>query len=179
MVALQVVLARPGAFATLTLAAPALAGGPVERDVGVRYMELRALYRRRGPGPWMTELWMRSPPDTFAHADPRLLGRLATVIDRHPWSEFDDPDFGSGGLARQPQDPAALAEASARVLILVGEHELTAFRETAAILRAVRPDARVVELPGAGHLCLLHAARDSARLLDEHWRGAPGPGGPG
>lgn len=173
MIALQVILAQPNAFTTLTLAAPALAGGPVEREVGDRYMELHTLYRRRGAGSWMTELWMRSPPETFAYASEPLRARLAAVIDRHSWREFDDPDFGIGGFARQPQDPHALARAVARVLILIGERELEAFRKTARILQSVRPDAQVFELPGAGHLCLLQAPEPAARLMAEHWR-SPG-----
>jgi pimeloyl-ACP methyl ester carboxylesterase len=171
MFALQIILARPSAFETLTLAAPGIAGGPVERSVGVRYMQLHDLYRQRGPGPWMTELWMRSPPETFAGSSESLHARLATLIDRHRWREFDDPDFGIGGFARHPQNPGLLAASSARLLILVGQHELSAFRRTAHILHSIRPDARVVELAGAGHLCLLHVPAQSARLLVEHWRG--------
>jgi pimeloyl-ACP methyl ester carboxylesterase len=178
MIALQVVLARPEAFATLTLAAPAVGGGPVDADVGVRYRELHALYRRRGPGPWLTELWMRSPPATFAHAGEPLRARLAAVIDGHSWREFDDPGFGIGGLTRQAQDVGALARAPARLLVLTGEHELPAFRQTARILQALRPDARAVALPGVGHLCVLQAPETSARLLSEHWAGsAPGDSG--
>jgi pimeloyl-ACP methyl ester carboxylesterase len=60
----------------------------------------------------------------------------------------------------------------ARLLLIVGERELPAFRETAHILQALRPGARVAELPGAGHLCLLHAPGPSARLIEEHWRAA-------
>jgi 2-succinyl-6-hydroxy-2,4-cyclohexadiene-1-carboxylate synthase len=171
LVALEVALSRPNDFATLTLAAPTFAGGPMARDVGVRYMELARLYAERGAGPWMTELWMRSPPATFAHADASLRAELATVIDRHTWSELEQPGLGIVGLTRGRQDPRRLAISSARLLVVVGEHELPAFRETAAILREVRPDARVAELSGAGHLCLLHAPVDAARLLGEHWTG--------
>jgi pimeloyl-ACP methyl ester carboxylesterase len=177
MIALQVVLARPAAFETLTMAAPALGGGPVEPAVGVRYLELFELYRRRGPGPWMTELWMRSPPETFAHATESLRAHLAAVIDRHSWGDFDRPDFGICGFARQFQDPNELAHAAARLLILIGSRELEAFRKAAAILHDVRPDAQVVELAGAGHLCLLQAAEQSARSIAEHWQ-PPSVAGP-
>ncbi len=173
MIALQVVLARPAAFETLTMAAPALAGGPVEQAVAVRYLELRDLYRRRGPGPWMTELWMRSPPETFAYATESLRAQLSAVIDRHSWREFDRPDFGICGFACQFQDPNGLVRAAARLLILIGDRELEAFRKAAAILRDIRPDAQVVELAGAGHLCLLQAPEQSARSMAEHWQPPP------
>src|SRR4051812_46595892 len=54
MIALQVALTYPRALETLTLAAPSLAGGPIEHDVGRRYLQLVELYRQRGRGPWMT-----------------------------------------------------------------------------------------------------------------------------
>lgn len=169
MIALQVAMDLPGAFETLTLAAPALGGGPVDRDVGLRYMELSNLYQQRGPGPWMTELWMRCPPDTFAHASDELWAKLAAVIDRHTWFELGCPEASFAALVRQSQDTRPLTLSTARPLLMIGEYELPAFHETAAILRRIRPDARLVELPGAGHLCLLHDPREAARLLAEHW----------
>lgn len=168
-IALEIAMRRPRAFATVTLAAPALAGGPVDRDVGLRYKELFNLYRQRGPGPWMTQLWMQCPPDTFAHASAGLQLQLAAVIDRYGWCDFRDPELGMAPLMRQRQDAQLLALSTARPLIMIGEHELSAFRQTAALLCAIRPDARFTELPGAGHLCLLHEQREAARLLAEHW----------
>jgi hypothetical protein len=47
---------------------------------------------------------------------------------------------------------------------------MQAFRQTASILRAVRPDMRTVELAGAGHLCILQAPGVTAKLLARHWR---------
>jgi len=170
IIALEAALSRPLAFETVTLAAPALAGGPVADDVGVRFRELQELYRRRGHGPWMTELWMRCPPATFAGASPPLHARLAEVIDRYAWSELSNPERGIAALARARQDPHRLRTSTARILVIVGEHELPAFRDTAAILHGIRQDARLVELAGAGHLCLLHAPRQSARLISQHWQ---------
>jgi 2-succinyl-6-hydroxy-2,4-cyclohexadiene-1-carboxylate synthase len=169
IIALQAATSLPGAFETLTLAAPVLGGGPVDRDVGLRYLELSNLYKRRGAGPWMTELWMRCPPATFAHASDDLRARLATVIDRHTWCELIEPEKGFGALVRQTQDPRLLAVSTVRPLFIIGEHELPAFRQTTEILRHVRPDARFVVLPRAGHLCLLQNPAFSARLMAEHW----------
>lgn len=176
MIALEVATSHPDAFATLTLAAPTIAGGPVAWDVGRRYRELSELYQRRGAGPWMTELWMRCPPATFAHATPAVRAQLAAVIDRHAWSELGDPGFGVAGLARDAQDTRRLARSAARQLYVIGEHEIPAFRQAAAMLGAIRPDARLAELPGAGHLCLLHTPEPAARLLAEFWS-TPGEGG--
>jgi pimeloyl-ACP methyl ester carboxylesterase len=169
MFAFELAISSPAMFDTVTLAAPALAGGPVEPAVGVRYLELIELYRQRGPGPWMTEMWMRCPPDIFAHAHGPLRSALAKVIKRHNWAELADTEVGIPALARQAQDPRTLARSTAHLLFLVGEHEMPAFRQTTSILRAVRPDARTVELAGVGHLCILQAPRITAKLLAQHW----------
>ena len=172
VIALEIALSLPAAFDTLTMAAPAVAGGPVERDVGVRYGELVELYHQRGAGPWMTELWMRDPPATFAHADAALRARLAGVIHRHRWSELEEPASGLGALVREPQDLTRLPHSTARLLCIVGEHELPAFRRTAALLRTCRPDAAFAHLAGAGHLCVLHAPEAAAAHLAAHWGAA-------
>jgi 2-succinyl-6-hydroxy-2,4-cyclohexadiene-1-carboxylate synthase len=169
MIALEVAVGRPQAFSTLTLAAPTIAGGPNDGDVGLRYKELFETYQRRGPGPWMTELWMRCPPETFAYASPELRSKLAAIIDCHSWSELREPELGISALARQPQDAQGLLFSTAHPFFIIGEHELPAFRETAEILRRIRTDARFVELPGAGHLCILHCPHEAARLLAEEW----------
>lgn len=169
LLALEIVLARPGAFETLTMAAPTVAGGPLDHDVGRRYVELGQLYRTRGPGPWMTELWMRTPPGTFAYASPELASRLRSVIDRYQWAELSGRTPGVGALARERQDLRTLAASRVRLLVLVGEHELPAFRETAAELRRTRPDAETAELTGAGHLCVLHAPSEAASHIERFW----------
>jgi pimeloyl-ACP methyl ester carboxylesterase len=119
----------------------------------------------------MTELWMRSPPATFAYASAALRSRLAATIDRHGWSELADPRRGVAAVAREIQDPRALAESTARVLLVIGEHELPAFRRTAMLLLGACPDATFTVLPSAGHLCMLDAPRDAAGLLRAHWAG--------
>jgi pimeloyl-ACP methyl ester carboxylesterase len=173
MIALEVAITCPIAFRTLTLAAPTIAGGPIEHAVGVRYRELMELYGRRGAGPWMTELWMRCPPDTFAYASPELHNQLTAIINRHTWSELVDPGAGVVKFTRERQNATALASSAARQLYVIGEHELPAFQLSATLLRGIRPDARHVELAGAGHLCLLHSPRQVAPLLAEHWSSPP------
>jgi pimeloyl-ACP methyl ester carboxylesterase len=170
IVALELVMSRPQAFTTLTLGAPALAGGPVDHAVGARFKELMDLYKLRGAGPWMTELWMRCPPITFAYASDSLRARLVSVIDRHAWSELARPGTGILSMTRQTQDLHRLLHSTAKQLYIIGEHELPAFRRTAEILLKIRPDARFAELPGAGHLCLLQSPQETAALLTELWR---------
>src|SRR5688572_17143353 len=55
LLALQIIIEFPQAFASLTLGAPTIGGGEQEQAVGVRYREMMQLYHQRGPGPWLTE----------------------------------------------------------------------------------------------------------------------------
>jgi pimeloyl-ACP methyl ester carboxylesterase len=169
IVALQVVLSAPTAFRSLTLGAPALGGGPTDEAAGRRYRELARMCRDLGPGPWMTALWTQSPPHifTWAKRDPALWAVLCASIGRHTWQ-----DLRTGvpvtRLARDVQPLSALADLELATLVLVGEHEMDAFKETAGILAAHMPNARVTTVDGTGHLCLLEASERCADLIEHH-----------
>lgn len=171
VVALQVALMRPDAFSTLVLAAPGLTGGPEEPEIQQRYLELGLLYRRLGPGPHMTRLWMSCPPDIFRFVlgNPSLTERLQRVIDRHRWSEL--ANMGMLGLTRPAQTAGSLAAVRARTLVLVGEHEIPAHRECAAILGESIPGCDIALLPDGGHLAMLEQPESAAQAIEEHLRG--------
>lgn len=168
MVALQVVLSRPEDFVTLCLGAPAMAGGPAVPEVGRRHAELADLHRQLGPGPWLRELWMTSPPDLFRHSlrHADLRQSLTALIDDHRWEEFVRP--GVTRLAIECQPVETLSGVRAATLVLVGDQEFDAFKRTAAILEQGIPDCRVMELPDTGHLCMLERPETSARLIADH-----------
>jgi pimeloyl-ACP methyl ester carboxylesterase len=174
VIATQIALSRPEAFATLCLGAPALAGGPVEPSVGFRYIELEQLFAALGPGPWMRALWMQAPPDLFTYAvrSPALRDRLIDLIDRHRWEELCGPGVARMGSEHQPID--ALGQIGCRTLVLIGEHEFPAFRRTAAILRTSIPRCAVRELGDTGHLCMLESVEESAAAIAAHLRGDGG-----
>jgi len=165
MLALQAAIEDPTAFASVTLAAPALAGGPEDPAARVRYSQLAALYRRYGPGPHMTSLWLAAPPHIFsglrAHAD--RFARVSAIIAGHRWSELGGDEMER--LSREPQTRAELSRIAARVLVLRGDAELPAFVEAAAIVRDCVPGAREVVMPGIGHLSLLEAPERAAQAV--------------
>jgi pimeloyl-ACP methyl ester carboxylesterase len=172
MVALQMAIEYPDAFASVTLGAPALAGGPQDPDAAARYGELVRLYRQRGAGPEMAELWMRSPPDIFKGVEsrPELRERLFAVISRHAWRELED---GSMLLLTRPaQERRRLHAVRAATLLVLGVRELPAFKACAELMLASIPACERVELASAGHLCLLERPRESARVVDAHLRAA-------
>lgn len=155
VVALQVALRRPGAFDTVVLSAPGLAGGPTDPLVEMRYATLSLIHARHGPGPHMTRSWMRSPPDLFAgvNARPPVRDAVAAVIDDHGWAELTSGAMTS--LVDTCQDAAALSRITATTHVILGSEELPAFRACATVIAGAVPHCTVTEVPGAGHLALL------------------------
>jgi pimeloyl-ACP methyl ester carboxylesterase len=173
LIALEVTLAAPGMFATLTMGAPAIGGGPNDAGVGRRFTELAGVFAVLGPGPWMSELWMSSPPPLFSWAlrNHALRSRLLKVIDRHTWGELCG--HGVTRFAAQPQSMTSVQSLACRTLVLIGEHEFPAFRETGEILQRLIPVCSFRQLPDTGHLCILESPARAAALMDAHFRGAP------
>lgn len=169
-IALQLALDHPRALQTLTLGAPALGGGPVEAEVGTLYVELRALERLFGRGSWIHDRWLSAPPDLFTHARrrPELWPKIEAVVRRHRWDEL--ASFGIARLATQPQALIDVAAVEARLLLMIGSMEMTAFVETARLLEATAHAAETVILPDVGHLCMLEDPDTTATLLLSHWR---------
>ena len=170
MLALQMAIEAPDAFATLTLSSPALGGGPENPHAHARNRELMRLYRERGAGPWMTELWMTWPPDIFRGASrhPDLWRRLRSAIDRHAWDELDDGRLHR--LTRYPQQAQELARVRAPVLLLVGEDDMPSFKRSADLLWRGIGRCERVYCTGAGHLSLLEEASAVCHLVEAHLR---------
>lgn len=170
MVALQMAIDDPLAFDTITLSSPAVGGGPRDPASRARHGELTRLYRDRGVGPWMTELWMSSPPDIFrgASGHPQLWRTLRAVIERHTWAELGDARLGD--LVSQPHQIQAVSTIKADTLVLVGEHDIPSFRRSAELLRSRIPRCARVYCPEAGHLCLLETPAAVAPRVSAHLR---------
>jgi pimeloyl-ACP methyl ester carboxylesterase len=172
MVALQVAIELPDAFDSLVLGAPALGGGPQDRRAQARNLELAALHRARGVGPWLRDLWMTSPPDIFTSAakDPALWQRLHAIVGGHPWTELADARMQM--LTQHRQSTEALRRIRADTLVLIGTEDSEAFRRSAELIRRAVPRCRRVHLESTGHLTLLERAATIHPLLDAHFRNA-------
>ena len=168
VLALQVAMERPEGFASLTLAAPGLAGGPHEPDVEARYLELAELYRSRGSGPHMTDLWMRTPPDVFLHVSrrPDLASRLREIVDRHRWEELET--LGTRALTEPRQEATAIGRVAASTLVLIGDDELPAHRACAAIIAEALRDCEIALIRDAGHLAMLEEPEAAASVIGPH-----------
>jgi 2-succinyl-6-hydroxy-2,4-cyclohexadiene-1-carboxylate synthase len=172
-VALQVAVETPAALATLILGSPGLGGGPDAPHAAARTAALTRLYEERGAGPWMTELWMQWPPDIFkgAAAQPELWAELQAMIDRHQWRELHDRAMRS--LMGYPQPERDLRRIRAATLILIGEHDMDAFKRIGELIRRAVVGSRREYIGGAGHLGMLEAPDVVGPLMETHWRAYP------
>lgn len=154
-VALQMAIQMPRAFASLVLAAPGVGGGPADCHAQTRRRQLRHCYRQRGAGPWMTELWMTSPPDLFkgASAHPPLWERLREIVDRHSWRELETLALERWHQHRQ--QVAEMRRIRTDTLMLLGDDEMAAFKRTGELVRRSLPSCQRCYVPRAGHLAPL------------------------
>src|SRR5262249_22053907 len=168
MVAIQTAIESAHGFTSVTLGSPALGGGPTDRDAGARNLQLAKLYRDRGAGPWLGELWMQSPPDIFTKAaeQPALWNALAAVVARHSWAELQETHIER--LTSYSQ-LARLATIRSPTQVLLGEEDMAAFKRCDQLIHRAVPDCRRTYLPATGHLSLLEHSAEVALLLADHW----------
>lgn len=168
MIALQTAFQFPARFRSLILGSTAIGGGAQDPVAQQRNVELIELYRVRGAGPWMTDLWWQSPPDIFRGAarQAALTAQLRAVIDRHSWRELAGDAMH--GLCHHRHVAADFRKIRARTLIVLGDEDMPVFKRNAELVRGAVRDARRIYLPGAGHLCLLECPAESAALIEAH-----------
>jgi pimeloyl-ACP methyl ester carboxylesterase len=173
IVALQAAMAYPQAFSSIVLGAPALGGGPQDRDARKVYERVVRTYQERGAGPHLKTIWMgdESPLFRGLEGSPQRWTRIADIVDRHTWEELS-----SGGMFRftshvQAEDDLRRIESA--MLLLVGEQDMPAFRRSAEIIRRAVPSTRRVYLPDTGHLCMLQTPDLAAACIDGHLRAHP------
>jgi 2-succinyl-6-hydroxy-2,4-cyclohexadiene-1-carboxylate synthase len=173
LVALQVAIECPSAFASVVLGAPGLGGGPHDRHAQARNVELSRVYRSRGAGPWLTDLWMKAPPDIFtgASAYPHLWQRLRGIVDDHTWSELGDV-AGMQQLTTHRQTSEQMRSIQAAGLVIIGDDDMDAFKRCAELIRRSLVSCRCVRLAATGHLPLLERPATVAPMLDAHFRTA-------
>lgn len=168
LVALQIAIEHPRAFDAVVLAAPAIGGGPQDDAVGRRYVEVAMAYPTIGPGPRLTSLWMRSPPDVFKGVEgrPQVRERLRGVIDRHPWTELADGSLRTLATHRQTREELGRVETD--MLVLVGEDDLAMAKASADMLHRWLPACTRLDVPGLGHLCLIEDPTVVAEPIRQH-----------
>jgi pimeloyl-ACP methyl ester carboxylesterase len=170
VIALQIALQYPNAFATLTLGSPILGGGPFDPEIWTRYKVVKALFRETGYGPNICDLWMGPGASLFSgvEARPQLREQLRRPVIRHPWWELADDAYLR--LWHTPQTLKEFRGLGLATLLLVGEEDCDAIRQCAYLLQQVVSGCQRCDLPGLGHLCLLEEPARVQPIIEQHWR---------
>lgn len=174
LTATQVVLEEPDHFRSLVLAAPTLAGGPQDPEVGVAYAELAQLHRRGARGPEMRDAWMSCIAWNGIEENPALREELGLLVERHAWRELED--WAMLRLMHPPHQEEDLRRVTTPTLILIGDQDLPAFHASAGILERCLPSCRRVDLPDTHHLCILESPGLAEGPIREHLLAHDRPG---
>jgi pimeloyl-ACP methyl ester carboxylesterase len=170
VIAMQIALEYPEAFATLSLGGPLLGGGPFEPDIWSRYDELAALSSEGEYGAKLCDRWMDAGSSLFRglHARPQLRDRVRHQVCHHPWWELADRSYSR--LWHTPQHLKDLRRIQSATLILVGAEDCGAVKQSAYLLERTIPGSRRRDLERVGHLCLLEEPECVDRIVEQHWR---------
>jgi 2-succinyl-6-hydroxy-2,4-cyclohexadiene-1-carboxylate synthase len=166
LTATQVVLEEPDHFRSLVLAAPTLAGGPQDPEVGLAYSKLAVLHRGGARGREMRDAWMSCIAWNGIEKNPALREELGLLVERHPWRELED--WAMLRLMHPPHREEDLRRIRTPTLILIGDLDLPAFHQSAGILERSLPSCRRVDLADTHHLCILESPGLSAGPIREH-----------
>jgi pimeloyl-ACP methyl ester carboxylesterase len=148
-VALDFALAYPSAIRSLILVDATLGGFAWTKD----WSEPGRTARESGLAA-AKEAWLRD--EVFA---PALERPEAAAQLRHMVADYSGWHWLNRGLERSPNPPAIerLTEIVAPTLAIVGERDVPDFHAIAALITRRLPNARLVTLPGLGHLPNLEA----------------------
>jgi 2-succinyl-6-hydroxy-2,4-cyclohexadiene-1-carboxylate synthase len=175
ILALQVALEYPGAFTSLTLAAPMLGGGPFDRDISVRYAMLKSIFATAGYTSELSDRWIDSGSSLFRgiEASPQLAADLARQVRKHPWWELADDTYQR--LWQSPQSLKELGRIALPTLLLVGGDDAPTVHDTAYFLERVITDCQRCDLAALGHLCILEDPPRVQPIIQRHWRAQAAP----
>ena len=164
--ALQIALEYPSEFASFTLAAPAIAGGPQDLSVQSAYSELFMNYQRGMRGSELRERWMACDAWHGVDTVAGLQESLGTLVDSHQWNEL--AEFSIRRVFEPVQTNSDFGRITTPVLILIGDNEMPAFVSCADTLESTLPNCKRAVLHETSHLCLLQSPDQAAPLLAQH-----------
>jgi pimeloyl-ACP methyl ester carboxylesterase len=168
--AIQTSLELPDHFSSITLGAPALAGGPRDPEMARVYSEMIARFAKSGMDERLISMWLSSPAWKGIDKRTGLADALIPIVKRHAWSEL--ASFASMlQFTYPPQKEEDLTRIRSPLMILIGEYEMECFRECATILRRSVAGASLHVLPETDHLCTLQSPEISAKWIASHLAG--------
>ncbi|NOZ78914.1 MAG: alpha/beta hydrolase [Acidobacteria bacterium] len=165
-IALEMALTMPQLIERMVLIDPVMPGRPFEPAFMDNIRQVARTARTGGIRAAMEGPWASSP--LFAHSlsKPGVREKLAEIVRDFPGAEYlatrrDAP-------SHEWQVPDRLGEITAPVLVISGENDMPGFRAFAREAAEGIPGARLVAVPGCGHLVPLEDPETLARLIIEH-----------
>lgn len=170
-IALQFALDHPQRVRSLVLIDAAVPGFAYSTDFADTVAALVEAVRAEGWPAAAERLWLPHPLFDGLRRHPATFQVVRDMVLAFPARDYlvDEPP---------PEGPEAidrLAELRAPVLVLVGAEDLPDFRLAAELVAANAPHARLVVVPGAGHMLPLERPDEVNRLLRAFLRAPDAP----
>ncbi len=162
-IALELAVRRPELVRTLALIGPLVPDAPLPDELVASFRAVAKAIRSAGPGAVMGEVWLSNPLIASAAALPGARERLEAMLRTFPAGEYlatarDVPD-------REWKLTDRLSEITAPTVIVRGEHEVHSFASNAELLATRISSARLMTIPGSGHLVPLEQPAAAAAVL--------------
>lgn len=144
----RLALITPSTYAVGVTATPAHRRAVIERRRGEPWFEqVSTAFESIAAGQGAADAWEAIVPFTY--------GRWDTTAQAHHAAGRQNPDAAAAFAADGAFDPdatrAALATLDAPVLVVAGDHDLSAPEPAVAELAGLFPNAKLAVLPGGGH----------------------------
>ena len=169
MIGLQVGLTVPNYFKSITLGAPAIAGGPQDKEmqqVYARLMMFAMIYKKTNP--LFSKFWLSSPAWKGIEKNPNIENKLREIVQQHRWEELCSYTKNKQ-FTYPPQSIQDIQKISSPVLILIGDREMDAFKQCAKILQENLAHCESHVLENTDHLCMLQHPQESATIMRKYW----------
>ena len=163
-VVLKTTLRAPESVTHLVLVDAVLGGVPWDEESS-RASDAADLAVRDGGVTAGRRAWCAHPLFTPANERPDLAARLVEMVEGYPGHHWLGADPHRSERGDRPID--MLHTITAPTTVIVGDRDVPCFVEMAAVLARGIPGARLVTIPGAGHMTPMEAPTAFLRALGE------------
>lgn len=170
LISLQIVIQHPELFNSISLISSPVGGQLVDPETQLRNQQLIKLFKEKGKGPWLTDLWLQSPPDIFTglKKHPEAFAKIKLLVDEHAWTELAHNDFSL--LAGVKQNIASLKTNNTEFFLYVGDEDMPYIKRcNELLLRSVKNGKRFY-IPDCGHLPILENPSLVMSMIKENLR---------